>query len=159
MIRVLILLMALLSPSGAWAFCDIMAPSATFTLGSVIGGPPCGSTGGQFVDLRTLLAGENQALNLIYMSDSGTPQRYTSTGDKNVVTGRATESVQITAWSGTSVTAIIYDTASGACNTGTQLTGTISLTNGTPVKLGYRHTNGFCVTIGGTSPDVTVSYR
>lgn len=109
------------------------------------------------VTLKTLLSGENQTLNELYTSDSGIAVRYTTTGDKNVKAS-AGEVVGILAASGTSVTAVIWDDADGTCSSN-QLSGTLALTNGTFLKFPSRHSTGICITVGGTSPVVTVFYK
>lgn len=95
---------------------------------------------------------------LTYISDVGTYAYYTTTGDKNVTT-RGAEVVRLVNAAGTAVTVTLWDTASGACSGGTQMTGTITLTNGSPITLGLQAKNGICVTVGGTGPTVTVVYR
>ena len=107
--------------------------------------------------LATLISGENQDLNELYTSDSGVAVLYTTTGDKNVKSS-AGELVGVLSNSGTSVTVAIYDDADGTCNSN-QTNGTITLTNGAFVKLPSRHSNGICVTVGGTSPNITVYYK
>lgn len=109
------------------------------------------------VILKNLGSGENQPLNEVYASDSGFAVQYTSTGDKNVKAFPG-ELVGLLSASGTSVTAVIYDDADGTCSSGV-LSGTLSLTNGTFLKFPSRHSTGICITIGGTSPNVTVFYK
>lgn len=109
------------------------------------------------VNLKNLLACENQSLSECYVSDAGLAVLYTSTGDKNVKSS-AGELVGLLAASGTSVTAVIYDDADGTCSSGV-ISGTLSLTNGTFLKFPSRHSTGICITIGGTSPNVTVFYK
>lgn len=107
--------------------------------------------------IGTVIAG-GALLAFTWISDVANYTRYTTTGDKNV-RARAAELTKIIAVSGTSVTAVVWDTAAGACNTGTQVTGALSLTNGTPVELNVQLNSGLCITLGGTSPDVTVLSR
>lgn len=52
-------------PAQAWAMCEVLTSPPTYTNGTTLSGPPCGATGGQFSDLRTLLAGEDQTNNVL----------------------------------------------------------------------------------------------
>lgn len=85
--------------------------------------------------------------------------RYASTGDK-AVKASAGALCGFLAATGTSVTVIVYDNAGATCNTGgTQVSGTITLTNGRYEPFPGDLANGICVTVGGTNPDITVFYR
>lgn len=139
--------------------CLANASPPTFTENNIA---PCSTdlNGNQRVGAGTLWAGENataQALSEIYTSDSGTPVRYTTTGDKNVKASTG-ELVGVIVWSGTSVTLTIFDDADGTCNTG-QVSGTFTPTVGRFEKLPFRHAVGICATVAGTSPDLTLVYK
>lgn len=104
--------------------------------------------------------GENataQALSQIYVSNSGIPIRYTTTGDKNVKSTPG-EVVRVLAASGTSVTVAFYDDADGTCSS-SQVLGTTTLTNGRSEPLDMRFSVGICMVVGGTSPDLTLVYK
>lgn len=147
-----------LLPSLTWGQQELRAGKKGATAAAAVTSTSI-SADRQAVDtaLQTLLSGENQTLNEIYTSDSGTAVRYTTTGDKNVKAS-AGEVVGILAASGTSVTAVIWDDADGTCSSN-QLSGTLALTNGAFLKFPSRHSTGICITLGGTSPVVTVFYK
>jgi hypothetical protein len=106
-----------------------------------------------FALVYPMLAG---AIDIGNMTNTGTLNYYTTTGDKQVCTGICYLNNMIAA-SGTSVTATVWDAAGGTCNTGTQKTGVIPLTNGTPINLPGKFTLGICITVAGTSPTLTTS--
>lgn len=104
--------------------------------------------------------GENatsQTLTEVYTSLSGVPQRYTTTGDKGVKASFG-EVVGLIVWSGTGVTVTFFDDADGVCNS-TQVSGVFTPTVGRFESLPFRFSNGICMTIAGTSPDITVVYK
>jgi hypothetical protein len=92
-----------------------------------------------------------------HMVESCRATRYTSTGDKNVKASAGVLCGAIAA-SGTSVTINAWDDADGTCSSG-QVLGTLTMTNGTFYRLPYLATTGLCVTVGGTSPDVTIFWK
>jgi hypothetical protein len=59
--------------ASAWAMCEVLT-TPTFAVGTVLAGPPCGTTGGQKTELSTTIAGENIGLD-----------RLTVTGDYTTV--------------------------------------------------------------------------
>ena len=110
------------------------------------------------IDIGTMPNGSNYVpgLGAAKTTFAGTLTRYTTTGDKQVVTGVG--AVQwLLAATGTTITAVFWDATGGTCNTGTQKTGTITLVNGTPIQIPGTFALGVCMTVGGTSPDVTIS--
>lgn len=105
----------------------------------------------------TLGWGEDPTLQHQQVSDRCTPSYHTTTGDKNIKASAGELCGFINA-TGTSVTVTVYDDADGTCNSN-QRTGTITLTNGQALDVPIKTSNGICVTVGGTSPTLTVRAR
>jgi hypothetical protein len=99
-------------------------------------------------------AAHNATTGALETSNGGTTTYYTTTGDKQVLVGGGLVKRLYNA-SGTSITAIIYDDADGTCSSNAK-TGTMALTNGTAYELGIEVSSGICITVGGTSPTLTV---
>lgn len=77
----------------AWAMCEVMSQTASFGLGTVLASPPCGVSGGSWVELRTLLAGEDQTNQLF--RTSGGAVRSTVMGTGMVVGGDGVPKVAV----------------------------------------------------------------
>lgn len=101
--------------------------------------------------------GENETLQVIETADGGDAAYYSSNGDKQVKT-KPGFVYWVMAASGTNPTVAFYDDADGTCSSG-QKTGTIPLTAGVPARIPMRFGTGICITVGGTSPTITVGYR
>jgi hypothetical protein len=95
------------------------------------------------------------ALGACQMWSGGTTTYYTTTGSKQVY-GGAGGVVNVMSTGGSSVTVQFFDDADGTCDTGAK-GGIISLTaDAQPMVLNWEFTNGICMLVAGTSPEVTV---